>query len=112
MTKTDVIQLLADIFSETNCSFKVKLTNKPLTSNWDKMFIRPEESYVEFGQTGPVRISEVESIEINPIEQIHIGARVPDRYHDHTDLLKNYFQKNLIKYSIDNKTIRVIIADT
>jgi len=112
MTKTDTIQLLTDFFAEVNCSYKVKLTNKPPTSNWDKMFIRPEKSYVEFGQTGPVRISEVEYIDINPIEQIRIGARVPDKRNDHTDLIKNYFDKNLIKYSIDDKTIRVILADT
>ena len=111
MTKTDVIQLLSDFFTEVKCSYKIKLTNKPLTNDWDKMFIRPEKSYVEFGQTGPVRISEVDWVDINPIEQIRIGARVPDKYNDHTDNIKNYFDKNSIKYSINDKTIRVTLAD-
>lgn len=112
MTKTDVIQLLVDFFSEVKCTFKVKLTNNPPTKNWDVMFIRPVKSYVEFGSTGPVRISEVEWVDINPIERIRIGALSPDKYNDHTDIIKNYFDKNLIEYSIKDKTIRVILADT
>jgi hypothetical protein len=76
------------------------------------MFIQPEKSYVEFGQTGPVRISEVEWLDINPIEQIHIGARVPDKSSDHSDLIKNYLDKNSIKYSIHDSVIRVIMADS
>lgn len=112
MTKIDIIQLLVDFFTNLRCSFKVKLTNKPQTNNWDKMFIRSEKSYVEFGQTGPVRISEVEWVDINPIEQIHIGTRIPDKYSDHSDLIKNYFDKNSIKYSIHDNIIRVVMADT
>lgn len=110
MTKTDMIQLLIDFFREVNCSFKVKLVNRPLTSNWNKMFIRPVQSYVEFGHSGPVKISELEWIDINPVEQIYIGRLVPDKFINHSQGVKDFFDKNAVKYSINDEIIRVIIA--
>ena len=76
------------------------------------MFIRPVESYVEFRQTGPVRISELEWLDINPIERIRIGSRLPDKLSDHTEQIKNHLDKSSIPYIINNKIIRVIFTDT
>ena len=112
MTRADQIQLLVDFFREVKCTFKVKLTNETQKGDWDYLFIRPAESYVEFGRTGPVRISEVEWIDINPIENVRIGARVPDKQIDHTKNIKNYLDKNLIHCSVQDKIIRISFADT
>jgi len=108
---TDNIELLVDFFSKVNCKFKVKLKNIPETNNWDKWFLRPSKSYIEFGQTGPVKISEVEWLDINPIEQIYIGTRVPSKYCDHSDSIKNYLDHYSFKYSIQNKIIRIVLLD-
>jgi hypothetical protein len=110
MIMADNIQLLVDFFIKLNCTFKVKLKNIPETNNWDKLFIRPAKSYVEFGQTGPVKISEVEWLDINPIEEIYIGTRVPSKYFDHSDSIKNYLDQHSIQYSIYNNIIRIVLS--
>ncbi len=110
MPNQDIIQLVVEFFSGVNCTYKVKLKNKPLTKNWDLWLIQPVKGYIEFGPD-PVRISEVEWIQINPIERVHLGIRVPDKYVDHTDVIKNYFDQNSIQYKIDEGIIYIIFQD-
>ncbi|MCK6612550.1 MAG: hypothetical protein L6Q78_16105 [Bacteroidia bacterium] len=112
MTKTESIQFLVDFFKEVNCSFNVRLTNGKQTSSWDTLFIQPAESYVEFGQTGPVRISELEWIDINPIEQVHLGCRIPDKLIDHTERIITCLDENAIQYTQMDKTIRVHMGES
>lgn len=112
MTKTESIQFLVDFFRDVNCSFKARLTNGTQTSNWDALFIQPAESYVEFGQTGPVRISELEWIDINPIEQVHIGSRIPDKLIDHTERIIACLDENAIQYTQMDKKIRVLLGES
>jgi len=112
VTKTESIKFLVDFFKEVNCSFRLRLTNGTQTSRWDTLFIQPAENYVEFGQTGPVRISELEWIEINPIEQVHLGSRIPDKLLDHTERIKTCLNEYAIPYTQLDKTIRVLLGES
>lgn len=111
MTKQEIIKLVVEKFSDLKCTFRLKTINKPLTNKWASWVIQPEKGYIESDQIGPVKISEVDWIEINPIERIYIGIRITDKSIDHTETIRNYFDKNFIQYKINEGIFQIVIQD-
>ena len=67
--------------------FRPKILNQDLEESWGNWMFIPAEGYVEFERFGPIRISDLEWLDIDPIEVKRIGRLVPDRRIDHSDVL-------------------------
>ena len=62
---------------------RTKFRDEPTPSRWG-WFLVPVQGYVESSAYGPLPVREVEWVEIDPIEQRHIGRLVPPKIIDHT----------------------------
>jgi hypothetical protein len=83
MKAAEVIDALTTQFRlDTRAKFKQDDT--PSKWGW---FLVPTAGYVESSAYGPVPSREVEWVEIDPIEQQHVGRLVPPLIIDHTPAL-------------------------
>jgi hypothetical protein len=97
MEAAAVIDLLTTQFRlDTRAKFKHEET--PSKWGW---FIIPTAGYVESSAYGPVPTREVEWVEIDPIEQQHLGQRVPPQILDHTPALL----QQLAAYNIPSQVV-------
>jgi hypothetical protein len=83
MEAAAVIDLLTTQF---RLGTRTKFKHEQPPSQWG-WFLVPTTGYVESSAYGPVPTREVEWVEIDPIEQRHIGRRVPPQIIDHTPAL-------------------------
>ena len=103
MTVAEAIDALTSQFRiDTRAKFKQDDT--PSKWGW---FLVPVPGYVESSAYGPVPTREVEWIELDPIEQRHIGRLVPPQIIDHTPaLLQQPAQHGILAQLVEGR-IRV-----
>ena len=103
MTAAEAIDALTSQFRiDTRAKFKQDDT--PSKWGW---FLVPVPGYVESSAYGPVPTREVEWIELDPIEQRHIGRLVPPQIIDHTPALLQHLAQHGILAQLVEGRIRV-----
>ncbi|RZJ94003.1 MAG: hypothetical protein EOO60_03980 [Hymenobacter sp.] len=105
MKAEEVIDALTSQFRiDTRAKFKQDET--PSKWGW---FLVPVPGYVESSAYGPVPTREVEWVELDPIEQRHIGRRVPPQIIDHTPALLQQLAAHGILGQVVEGRIRITL---
>jgi hypothetical protein len=108
MKAEEVIDLLTSRFA---IDTRAKFRNESTPSKWG-WFLVPVPGYVESSAYGPVPIREVEWVELAPIEQGHIGRRVPPQIIDHTpELLQQLAEYGITAQLVEGR-IRIMLPAT
>lgn len=103
MTAAEAIDALTSQF-RIDTRTKFKQDDTPSKWGW---FLVPVPGYVESSAYGPVPTREVEWIELDPIEQRHVGRLVPPQIIDHTPaLLQQLAQHGILAQLVEGR-IRV-----
>jgi hypothetical protein len=106
MRAEQVIDALTTRFAfDTRAKFKQDET--PSKWGW---FLVPVPGYVESSAYGPVPTREVEWVEIDPIEQRHIGRRVPPQIIDHTPALLQQLAVHDIPVQMVEGRLRIVLG--
>ena len=87
---------------------QTKFKHKETPSKWG-WFLVPTPGYVESSAYGPVPSREVEWVEIDPIEQRHIGRLVPPLIIDHTPALLQQLAIHGIPAQVVEGRIRILL---
>ena len=80
MKAAEAIDVLTSRFA---INTRANFYNERTPSKWG-WFLGPVPGYVESSAYGPVPTRDIEWVELDPIEQRHIGRLVPPRIIDHT----------------------------
>jgi hypothetical protein len=94
--------------SRLSIDARAKFRNDNTPSNWG-WFIVPVPGYVESSAYGPVPPRDIEWVELDPIEQRHIGRRVPPQIIDHTPELLQQLAGYGIPTQLVEGRIRIIL---
>lgn len=65
-------------------SYRLKIKNQPLQAEWSNWLIMPSVGYLESAIQGPYHISDIEWIDINPVEEKTVGRLISAQYIDHS----------------------------
>lgn len=99
------------IFSESvkgkPWKYRPKLIDQELAEDWSNWIIIPAEGYVELKSYGPIRLTEIEWIEINPIEIKRIGKLMPERTIDHRNEVTLLLTNLNIDFTVQDRIIRL-----
>jgi hypothetical protein len=106
-TEINIVSLIRDYLHDQPWQYRIKQVNKDLPSNWSKWIINPSGNYVETETSEPVLISEIDWIEINPIENRRIGKLVADKKIDHSYEIFGLLDDMIVDYLIYNDNIRI-----
>jgi hypothetical protein len=107
MSGTIDICIVRDYFKDKPWQYRLKLVDKDFPSNWSKWIINPSGNYVETETSEPILISEIDWIEINPIESKRIGKLVADKKIDHSSEICRLLDSLIVEYLMDNGMIRI-----
>jgi hypothetical protein len=108
MKAEEAIDVLTSRFS-INTRAKFRNQNTPSSWGW---FLVPVPGYVESSAYGPVPTRDIEWVELDPIEQRHIGRRVPPQIIDHTPELLQQLAVHGIPTQLLEGRIRIILLVT
>lgn len=108
MKAAEVIDVLTSRFAVDT---RAKFHSESTPSNWG-WFLVPVLGYVESSAYGPLSVREVEWVEIDPIEQRHIGRLVPPQIIDHTAELLQQLAVHGIPVQIIEGRIRINLDAT
>ncbi|MGI4734898.1 MAG: DUF6678 family protein [Janthinobacterium lividum] len=100
--------VIDDLTSQFRLDTRAKFKQDETPSKWG-WFIVPTAGYVESSAYGPVPTREVEWVEIDPIEQQHIGRRVPPQIIDHTPALLQQLALHGILSQVVEGRIRILL---
>lgn len=73
---------------------------------WNNWLTNPTGKYLDFGQE-PISYSEINLIEIDPLEDKYIGKLVPNKLIDHTKEIKNILNTLKIEFEINETIISI-----
>lgn len=79
----DSIDLFINTLKTKPFKYRLKINNMPLTANWSSWLGQPCDDYIEAEVQGSYPLSEIEWIEINPIESGMEGAPIATNENDH-----------------------------
>src|ERR1035438_3257615 len=94
MTTTDYWRAVVDVLRSTHCRFRVKWSQNPEATQWERWLIVPTEGYIETGSLGPVPVREVDWVEIDATEVQEMGRLVAPRRIDHTAELVQHLERH------------------
>ncbi|WP_243346979.1 DUF6678 family protein [Parabacteroides sp. FAFU027] len=101
------IPLIKKYLSGKPWQYRLKLADRDISSNWSKWILNPSGEYIETENSEPVLISEIEWIEINPIENKKIGRLVPDKTINHSSEICQMLDNLNIEYCVDNGIVKI-----
>lgn len=93
-------EVIDTLTSQFHIDTRAKFKQNEIPSKWG-WFLVPVPGYVESSAYGPVPTREVEWVELDPIEQRHIGRLVPPQILDHTPALLH----QLAAYGISSQLV-------
>jgi hypothetical protein len=93
-------EIIDALTSQFRIDTRAKFEQDEIPSKWG-WFLVPVPGYIESSAYGSVPTREVEWVELDPIEQRHIGRRVPPHIIDHTPALL----QQLAAYGIQSQAI-------
>jgi hypothetical protein len=102
------VEVIDALKSQFRLDTRAKFKQDEIPSKWG-WFIVPTAGYVESSAYGPVPTREVEWVEIDPIEQRHIGRRVPPQIIDHTPALLQQLAVQGILLQVVEGRIRITL---
>jgi hypothetical protein len=100
-------EIIDALTSQFHVDVRVKLKQNEHPCPWGWLIV-PVRGYVEFPAYGPVPTREVEWVELDPIEQRHIGRLVPPQILDHTPALRQQLAVYGIRSQLVEGRIRII----
>ncbi|WP_108802123.1 DUF6678 family protein [Aquimarina sp. Aq107] len=93
-------------FREKPWEFRMKLFSLDYASNWSGGIWSPTNNYIEVSSC-LTAFSDLENIQINPIEDRYIGRLVPNRIYDHTQDVCDILKHHDLEYEIQEKIILI-----
>ena len=93
-------KLLIALLHKKLWTFKLKIINQPLATEWSKWIISPTESYLETEKQGPYPVTKIEWFDINPIESKDTGRLMPVTATDRSKDLIVIFKRMLCFLSV------------
>ena len=97
---------LLDDFYKKPWKFRMKLFNMDHPTNWQSAIWSPTDNYIE-NHSCLAKFSDVEYIEIDPIENRYIGRLVPNRIYDHTTEVHNILKDHTVEFKIEQNVLRI-----
>ncbi len=88
-------------------TYRLKIIYEPIVTDWSNWVITPTETYIEAEKQGPYQASQIEWIDINPIEIKVIGRIMPEKEINHSDQIIQLLEDHSIVYKIAGDVIRV-----
>ncbi len=86
------------------------VNNKDEVSSWSKWLAVPEPNYVEIMHNGPVQITDIKYLELNPVMMQKPGKRIPEIKTDHSKGLKTALDSSGIKYDKVDSLFRINLS--
>ena len=102
-------KLLIALLHKKLWTFKLKIINQPLATEWSKWIISPTESYLETEKQGPDPITQIQWFDINPIETKDMGRLMPVTATDRSKDLIELLDECAVSYHLVNKVFRIFI---
>lgn len=91
-------------------TYNLKIINESPAATWSNRIIKPGENYYETEMQGPYAVSNIEWIEVNPVEERKEGRLVPAKMIDHTNEIIKILEDLSIPYMIVGAIIRVYLV--
>lgn len=98
---TNGITQVATLF---NVKFRLSLRDG-IKTEWSTWIGFPEKSYIEISGTGPMLLSDVITVEIDPVEKKYISRLNKSKIVDHSVGVKEVFNKMNIVHNTINEII-------
>jgi len=104
-----MLDTLKEIIDNSNCEVRFNWFYDPgfELTEWVDYFSIPADNYIEIPFTGPIEISSLKWIEINPIEKKIIGRLVPPKKINHTKELIDSFNSHKIGFTFNGELIKI-----
>ncbi|WP_299244169.1 DUF6678 family protein [uncultured Aquimarina sp.] len=100
------LSALLDEFYEKPWKFRMKLFSMDYPTNWQSAIWSPTDNYIE-NHSCLTQFSDLENIEINPIEDRYIGRLVPNRIYDHSQEVFDILKVHTVEYKIQQNLILI-----
>jgi len=91
-------------------TYNLKIKNESPAAAWSNWIIKPTENYFETAMQGPYSVTNIEWIEVNPLENRKEGRLMPEKIVDHTDSISHLLEVLAIPYMIVDGIIRLYIV--
>lgn len=91
-------------------TYNLKIKNELPASVWSNWIIKPSDNYFETEMQGPYLDSDIEWIEVNPVEERKEGRLVPVNEINHTNEIVKELEELSIPYMIVEEIIRIYIV--
>lgn len=101
-----MLKLISNIIKPKNCKsrFLVEYDSENELTDWVQGFHFPVNGYIEIPLVGPIKETQIKWIEIDPVEEIILGRRVPAKFKNHlTEIIKALNDNNIDHFVCDNK---------
>ena len=92
-------------------AYRLKIKDEALAAPWSHWIIKPSDNYFETEKQGPYSTSNIEWIEVNPIEERQQEKLVLVKQIDHTDTIVKLLEELAIPYMIVEEIIRVYMIE-
>jgi len=104
-----MLEIIKQILGKNKCKIRFHWYYDPdfETSKWDNNFNLPLEDYIEPMSIGPIKISQLKWLEINPIEIRKIGRLMPEKEINHTKEIIDNLNDNKVDFYFDGSLIKI-----
>ena len=103
MIDIDYLNQLLDL--KVKLRVKTNFLEEP--SEWVEWITVPSPGYLEIPRVGPFKMSDLEWIEVDPIEVKKIGRLVKPKLLDHTASVRNIMESNGIQSNLTGSYFRI-----
>lgn len=90
--------------------YNLKIKNESSAFVWSNWINKPTDNYFETEQQGPSAVSNIEWIDVNPIEERKEGRLLHVKVHDHTDEITQLLEELTVPYMIVEGIVRMYIV--
>lgn len=104
------IERLIDSVRNKGWKFRFKLIDKEPESGWSDWIASPTKGYLEFEKFGPLKISDLEWIEIDPMKIIRTGKLISDKYVNQFDQAIELLSNQKIRHTSENSKIKITMG--
>lgn len=106
--ETPIIWVRAvDVLKTFHLLTRVQWSGDTEPTSWEHSLFIPTSGYLETGSLGPVPWQAIQWIEVDTVEECHIGRLVPPKKIDHSDSLINALDNAGLPFVRIDRVIRI-----
>lgn len=104
------LQTVFSLVAKNDLALRIKHVSQDEPSAWTHWIGRPVVGYIELQRIGPIALSDIDWLEINAIEERHMGRLMPAKRFDHTDEIIDRLIAGEIRHAKSDKAIRIYLS--